>query len=208
MITLEKCPWNAWICVFVDVFVNGFYHGKSSFFTTISRRFFFQESDRFPSEEVKLSTAWKTFTVAVKQGFSGTLGRPSTWLSLGKARGAFDISVTPFIEVGGGAFDESILKSSRAVSCYSGIQGVLNNLPTASKIRAQLLTSGTGFAFAVLYLATSCVKYGRLAEKKPAGMTRACSSDILKLEALLPLRMIWCQRPMLCGNLMERAIRF
>ena len=112
-------------------------------------------------------------TGAVKQGFSGTLGRPSTWLSLGKARGEFDISVTPFIEVGGGAFDEPILKSSRAVSCYSGIQGVLNDLPTASKIRAQLLTSGTGFAFAVLYLATSCVKYGRLAEKKPAGVTRA-----------------------------------
>ena len=32
---------------------------------------------------------------------------------------------------------------------------------------------GTGFAFAVLYLATSCVKYGRLAEKKPAGVTLA-----------------------------------
>ena len=114
-------------------------------------------------------------TGTVKQGFSGTLGRPSTWMSLGKARGLFDMSVTPFVEAGGGSFDPEILKTSRAVSCYSGVRGVLNNLPTASKIRAQLLTSGAGFCFSVAYMAACAIKYGRLAEKKAAGSTRAAS---------------------------------
>ena len=53
------------------------------------------------------------------QGFSGTLERPSTWLSLGKARGSqTTLQSHPKIEAGGGAFDDTILKSSRAMSCF------------------------------------------------------------------------------------------
>ena len=72
------------------------------------------------------------------------------------------------VESSAGMFNEKLLAGSRAISEYSGLQGVLGNLPTAAKIRSQMLSSGVGMAFV-----TAAVKFGRLAERKPIGTTRA-----------------------------------
>ena len=127
---------------------------------------------------ISISTAVEFFvsaTGSIKQAFTGSIGRPSSWLSLGKARGSFDILVSPFVEAGGGFLDEEKLKNNRAISCFAGVKGVLNNLPTASKLRAQLLTGGIGYCFSIVYLSACSIKYGRIAEKKAAGSTRAAS---------------------------------
>ena len=114
-------------------------------------------------------------TGSVKQAYGKTIQRPSSWASIGKARGSFDIALTPYLDAGGGFLNESVLRSSRAIGCFDGVKGVLNSLPTAAKLRAQCLSSGVGHCFCIVYLAGCSIKFGRVAEKK-AGPTRASAA--------------------------------